>query len=95
VFLAIGVFLPILGGIIRTKLKSNKLNSTEIAQDQGLTFLIGIIFGSGLLVAGMVRRVNIISFLSLHSGWNPSLLLVLGFGVGVNLITFNYMIRVK
>lgn len=27
--------------------------------------------------------------------WNPSLLFVLGCGVFVNLITFNYMIRVK
>jgi hypothetical protein len=54
-----------------------------------------MIFGSGLLVAGMVRRSNIIGFLGLGKEWNPSLLFVLGCGVIVNLIIFNYMIRVR
>lgn len=66
-----------------------------MAVDQLITFFVGLIFGCGLLVSGMVRRVNIIGFLSINYGWNPSLLFVLGCGVGVNLITFNYMLRVK
>ena len=60
-----------------------------------ITWVVGLLFGCGLLVSGMVRRINIISFLSMHEGWNPSLLFVLGCGVGVNLITFNYMLRVR
>jgi uncharacterized protein len=56
---------------------------------------VGIIFGCGLLLAGMVRRSNILGFLGLGQDWNPSLLFVLGCGVIVNLITFNYMLRVK
>jgi uncharacterized membrane protein YedE/YeeE len=43
----------------------------------------------------MVRRRNIIYFLSLGKDWNPSLLFVLGCGVMLNLIIFNYMIRIK
>ncbi len=66
-----------------------------IVKDQIITFIVGIIFGSGLLVAGMVRRSNIIGFLGLGKEWNPSLLFVLGCGVIVNLIIFNYMIRVR
>lgn len=43
----------------------------------------------------MARRRNIIMFLSMGVDWNPSLLFVLGCGVIINLVTFNYMIRVK
>jgi hypothetical protein len=71
------------------------MTGREIVIDQIITFIVGAIFGCGLLVSGMVRRVNIITFLELHSGWNPSLLLVLGCGVGVNLITFNYMLKIQ
>jgi hypothetical protein len=93
--LILGVIFPILGGIVKSKLENTKESGKEVAQDQVITFLVGVIFGCGLLVSGMVRRVNIITFLGLNDGWNPSLLFVLGCGVGVNFITFNYMIRVK
>ena len=60
-----------------------------------ITWIVGLLFGVGLLVSGMVRRINIITFLGMHEGWNPSLLFVLGCGVAFNLITFNYMLRVR
>jgi hypothetical protein len=47
------------------------------------------------LVSGMVRRVNIIGFLSIGNGWNPSLLFVLSCGVIINVITFSFMIYKK
>lgn len=43
----------------------------------------------------MVRRINIIRFLSLGSDWNPSLMFVLGSGLFVNLIVFTYYLKVK
>lgn len=43
----------------------------------------------------MARRRNIIQFLSMSANWNPSLLFVLGCGVMINLVTFNYMVRVR
>jgi hypothetical protein len=57
--------------------------------------MVGLIFGAGLLVAGMVRRTNIIGFLALGKDWNPSLMFVLGCGLAVNLVFFTYMIRVR
>jgi hypothetical protein len=40
----------------------------------------------------MSRRVNVLGFLQFGTSyWNPSLLLVLGFGVGINLISFAVM----
>ena len=58
-------------------------------------FVVGLVFGAGLLVAGMVRRSNIIMFLALGKDWNPSLMFVLGCGLCVNLAVFTYIIRVK
>jgi uncharacterized membrane protein YedE/YeeE len=55
----------------------------------------GILFGMGLLVSGMVRRTNVISFLALGKDWNPSLMFVLGAGLTVNLFFFTYMIKIK
>lgn len=42
------------------------INSTSyFAKDQLIVFLVGLVFGAGLMVAGMVRRSNIIGFLAL------------------------------
>lgn len=56
---------------------------------------MGFLFATGLVVAGMCRRRNILQFLWIGKDWNPSLLFVLGCGAIVNLIVFQYMIRVK
>jgi hypothetical protein len=39
----------------------------------------------------MSRRSNVLHFLQFDKYWNPALLLVLGFGVGINLISFAIM----
>jgi hypothetical protein len=59
------VLLPIVGGYIQSKLEDNKLSNKDIIIDQIITLIVGILFGTGLLVSGMVRRTNIIGFLSL------------------------------
>ena len=87
--------MPIAGFIVQSKLPENQMATKAIGTEQVITWLVGLLFGCGLLVSGMVRRVNILTFLAMHEGWNPSLLFVLGCGVGVNLLTFNYMLRVK
>ena len=56
---------------------------------------MGLIFGFGILVAGMVRRSNVIMFLALGKDWNPSLMFVLGAGVVLNFVTFTYMINFR
>ena len=64
-------------------------------KDQLILFIVGVLFGTGLLVSGMVRRTNIIYFLAIGKDWNPSLLFVLGSGLMVNVVVFSYFIRVK
>lgn len=63
--IGIGVLLPIIGGLIQSNLSENKLSNKELVIDQLITFIVGLTFGAGLLVSGMVRRTNIIGFLSL------------------------------
>jgi hypothetical protein len=63
--------------------------------NQTIAFAVGIIFGLGLMISGMTRRAKINAFLTIDSNWDPSLLIVLGVGVIINTITFNYIIRVK
>ena len=60
-----------------------------------ISWVVGLIFALGLLVSGMTRRYNILSFLWIGKDWNPSLLFVLGAGVLIGLISFTYMIQVR
>lgn len=94
VCIGIGVLLPFLGAYIKRQV-DDKFTAWELFVEQVVTFVVGMTFGAGLLVAGMVRRTNILGFLGLGTDWNPSLLFVLGCGVLINLFTFNYMLSVK
>jgi len=66
---------------------------------------IGFVFGLGLSLSGMIRRTRVLSFLSLtgieideqhHTkGWNPTLAIVLLTAVGINMVTFNLILKQK
>jgi len=43
----------------------------------------------------MLRRSKIGGFLTISENWDPTLLFVLGFAVGCNLLTFHYIINIK
>jgi len=60
-----------------------------------ILFFIGLIFGFGLMMAGMSQRSKIYGFLQLNSNWDPSLLFVLMTGVLINALTFNLIINFK
>lgn len=51
-------------------------------------FLVGLIFGLGLLVSGMANPEKVLGFLDLAGAWDPSLALVMGGAVGVGMIAF-------
>lgn len=51
-------------------------------------FLIGLIFGFGLLLSGMSNPQKVIGFLDLAGNWDPSLAFVMGGGVLVALVAF-------
>ena len=52
------------------------------------SYLVGIIFGAGLMISGMCRMSKIIGFLIIDTNrWDPSLIFVMLSAVSVNLVT--------
>ena len=55
-----------------------------------LTFSIlsGLLFGIGLILAGMANPAKVLAFLDLAGAWDPSLGLVMGGAISVGLVAF-------
>jgi uncharacterized membrane protein YedE/YeeE len=51
-------------------------------------FVVGLLFGWGLLISGMTDPSKVIGFLDLAGAWDPSLAFVMGGGVLVGLVGF-------
>ena len=51
-------------------------------------FVVGLLFGWGLLIAGMTDPGKVIGFLDLAGAWDPSLAFVMGGGILVGLFGF-------
>lgn len=52
--------------------------------------LAGLIFGLGLLLAGMANPAKVLGFLDLAGAWDPSLALVMVAAIGVAVLPFNW-----
>ena len=50
--------------------------------------LSGIIFGIGLILAGMANPAKVLAFLDITSLWDPSLALVMGGAIAVGFVAF-------
>jgi len=53
-----------------------------------MAFVIGLVFGLGLIVSGMTDPAKVLGFLDLAGNWDPSLALVMGGAVLVGLVAF-------
>jgi uncharacterized protein len=51
-------------------------------------FVAGLVFGLGLIVAGMVNPAKILGFLDVAGKWDPSLALVMAGAIAVGLVAF-------
>lgn len=51
-------------------------------------FIVGLLFGWGLLISGMTDPGKVIGFLDIAGAWDPSLAFVMGGGVLVGLVGF-------
>ena len=56
-------------------------------------FFAGLLFGIGLLLAGMANPAKVLGFLDLAGLWDPSLALVMGGGILAAFIPFNWAQR--
>lgn len=50
-----------------------------------LTFLIGVVFGTGIALSGMANPAKVINFFDIAGSWDPSLAFVMG---GALIVTF-------
>lgn len=57
------------------------------------SFLAGLLFGIGLIVAGMANPAKVIGFLDLAGAWDPSLALVMAGAIAVGSGAFALMRR--
>jgi uncharacterized protein len=53
-----------------------------------IEFLVGLMFGLGLIVSGMTDPSKVLAFLDLAGAWDPSLVLVMGGAIMVGLAAF-------
>jgi uncharacterized membrane protein YedE/YeeE len=60
-------------------------------------FLIGLLFGSGLVISGMSNPEKVLNFLDLAAipsgGWDPSLVLVMAGGVAVTYLGYKLVLK--
>lgn len=56
-------------------------------------FVAGLIFGIGLLLAGMANPAKVLGFLDLAGAWDPSLALVMVGAIGVAMLPFTWARR--
>jgi uncharacterized membrane protein YedE/YeeE len=60
-------------------------------------FIIGLVFGLGLVIAGMSDPAKVLNFLDLAAiqtgGWDPSLAFVMAGGIGVAFFGFKLVLR--
>jgi uncharacterized membrane protein YedE/YeeE len=53
-------------------------------------FLGGLVFGLGLILAGMANPAKVLGFLDLTGKWDPSLAFVMGGAIAVGLVGFRW-----
>ncbi|MBC2384537.1 MULTISPECIES: DUF6691 family protein [Pseudomonas] len=53
-------------------------------------FFAGLIFGLGLLLAGMANPAKVLAFLDVAGAWDPSLALVMGGAIAAAVIPLNW-----
>jgi uncharacterized membrane protein YedE/YeeE len=59
------------------------------------SLLAGLVFGFGLALSGMTHPEKVLNFLDVAGAWDASLLFVLGGAVGVTLVTFRFVLKLK
>jgi uncharacterized membrane protein YedE/YeeE len=55
-----------------------------------IALIVGLIFGTGLIVSGMTDPSKVIGFLDLAGPWDPSLGFVMGGAILVGLVAFRF-----
>lgn len=55
-----------------------------------IALLSGLLFGSGLTIAGMTNPASVVGFLDVFGDWNPSMLFVMGTALVIAIPAFQF-----
>ncbi|MDB5798863.1 MAG: YeeE/YedE family protein [Paucimonas sp.] len=56
-------------------------------------FAVGLVFGLGLILAGMANPAKVLAFLDLAGAWDPSLAFVMGGAIAIGAVAFFFAKR--
>lgn len=56
-----------------------------------MAFIVGLVFGIGLIVSGMTNPAKVQGFLDIGGQWDPSLAFVMGGAILVGLVAFRFV----
>lgn len=56
------------------------------------TFLIGLVFGLGIVISGMANPAKVLNFFDIAGSWDPSLALVMGGALITTLIGYRFVL---
>ncbi len=57
-------------------------------RDTFVSFIVGLVFGLGLLLSGMANPEKVLGFLDLAGAWDPSLALVMAGAIAIGFVAF-------
>ncbi len=58
-----------------------------------LTYLIGLIFGVGIILGGMANPAKVLNFFDIAGTWDPSLAFVMGGALGVTALGYRFVLK--
>src|SRR6516225_883777 len=71
---------------------SSRATSSEVEMSIFAQLLVGLIFGSGLIVSGMIDPAKVLNFLDISGRWDPSLAFVMAGAVTVTAIGYRVIL---
>lgn len=57
-----------------------------------IIFLIGLLFGTGIVVAGMANPAKVLNFFDIAGTWDPSLIFVMGGALAVTFVGYRLVL---
>lgn len=70
-------------------------NLTPNFKTQLSALLVGIIFGTGLIISGLTNPSKVLAFLDVFGAWDPSLSLVMAGAIAVGFVAFQIANKLK
>lgn len=57
-----------------------------------ITYLIGLVFGVGIMISGMANPAKVLNFFDIAGSWDPSLIFVMGGALITTLIGYRFVL---